>query len=122
MMITQSIRYIGAGIAAGIITANPVAGFAVGMAVGAGIGAISAGLIIEHKFDINYDRSTLAASLIISDALCGAFGGCSAGSMTLGMTSATYEGSNPGIHIFGEILGNVVKIAECNENHIEAGN
>lgn len=117
-----TILSIGAGIAAGVLTANPVAGFAIGMAVGAGIGALSAGLIIEHKFDINYDRATLAATLIISDALSGAFGGCSAGSMTLEMTSATYEGIHPGIHIFGEILGNVVKFTECSQNHIEAGN
>ncbi len=116
-----AILSIGAGIAAGIITANPVAGFAVGLAVGAGIGALSAGIIIEHKFDVNYDRATLAATLIISDALSGAFGGCAAGSMRLAMTSATYEGVNPGVHMFGEVLGIVAKITECNLNHEESG-
>lgn len=116
-----AILSIGAGIAAGIITANPVAGFAVGLAVGAGIGALSAGIIIEHKFDVNYDRATLAATLIISDALNGAFGGCAAGSMRLAMTSATYEGVSPGVHMFGEVLGIVAKITECNLNHEESG-
>lgn len=111
---------IGAGIAAGILTANPVAGFAVGAAVGAGIGALSAGLIIKHKFDVNYNRASLAATLIISDALCGGFAGCVSGSMTLGMTSATYEGLHPGFHMFGEFLGIGAKIAECNLNHLNA--
>ena len=77
-----------AGVAAGIITFNPVVGFAVGAVVGAGIGAVGAGLIISSHFDINYNRAATCACLMICGAVSGGFGGLAGYYATTAGTSA----------------------------------
>ena len=119
------------GFTVGTLCGSPVLGLVVGGLAGAAVGACAAAYICSQIYDLNFDRTTLCAVLIVSCTLAGAAGGAFGGYLTqvpadigagLDMQSQVYlvssEGSSSSAGEVGSILSDSTDLISLDDFNI----